>query len=132
MFKLLSSKYYGNHNHHSILLNNNFSLNHKGIDFTNDNNVKIEFKESFTNNRNRILLKINDLESDYLAVNINNRVFYIVKVNQLTELHFTTYKAKNGKTILCSRIESNTLIKKSCFRTLNFYEFKLYLIGVKK
>ncbi len=130
---LFDNEYYSkNNSHHSILINDNFELSRKGIDFTNDFNTLIEFKESFGNKRIRINIKTNDMVSDYIAINILNKFFYVIRTKDLTELHFTTFIChKTGKTKLQCRKESNVLLKKSIFSTIIFAEFKKYLENLR-
>lgn len=132
----MNEKFYNNHKHHSILINEHFDLNHNGVDYINRYDKQIEFKETLTciKDNQRITLKPKDLLADYIACNINNSIFCIFKPESFNELHFTTYSHKsniNRKSLEC-RISVNKILVNSIFTTFNIYAFKIYLEGVGK
>ena len=121
--KWLEENYENNYtSEHSTYLGKHFDISNRGVDFYNDNNTSIEFKECFTDklrNQRFTLLKNQIEESDFFIFSLNYEEFHVIDSEFLREI----YKFPRN----LSKIRFGLLRKISIFETNDIERLKDYV-----
>lgn len=107
---------------HSTFLGKHFDIANRGVDFYNDNNTGIEFKECFTDKlRNqRFTLPKNQIENtDFFVFSLNHKEFHVIDSEFLRD----SYEFRRD----LSKIRYGTIRNISIFDTNDIEELKDYV-----
>lgn len=116
-----TSKYYGNHSHHSKFLNTHFKLRNNGYDWDSETGLRVEFKECFQKYNKRFMIRYKDvLHSDIIVCCVASYYFYIVPSKAF---NIYNYKSKNAMAQPCL----NTIKKLAVASFKNIIRLKEYL-----
>lgn len=108
---------------HSIFLREHFPVRMNGIDWHNENNIGIEFKESFRKDEKKICYRISKYESeiaDLLVCTIKSREFYVIDMRDIKENYSLGYKDN-------FHVRINSIKNLAIFQTNNIDELEFYL-----
>jgi len=119
----------GDRSKHSKFLNSFFSINNRGVDYYNPNNISFEFKESYMSDKKNIFFKIPEHqinESDFFIFCVNYEKFYLVSKLDIRENFDCKCKSKKA------HIRINTVKLFSFYSNENILIFKNYIDKIKE
>jgi len=122
-----------NNPYHSLELRNRFNIQRNGVDYQNDYNIKVEFKETVQSkdkiDSNNVFFKIehNQLfENDIIVFCINSEnIFYVHKAKTIKNKFYHKNNCKK------TTIRINNVRKNYIFKTDNYNDLEQFIKNIR-